>query len=153
MGWYETKVYQSAMPQIPATIEAILNDPYLMPPSPLFSPVFEYLVSGDIDDRFWAEEHVRGILEDIIWNLHHSVKQIGSKDYAIDLLEFWKHLVKEGEKDSFHYFESEGAYPTGFNTCGRFAPVCIFAYAKYDQAIFKMKNRESNGFFKNPENI
>jgi hypothetical protein len=51
MGWYESNVYQSAFSQILVTVEAILKDPYLMPPSPLFGPVFDILASADSEVR------------------------------------------------------------------------------------------------------
>jgi hypothetical protein len=144
MGWYETKLYQSAEPQIKATIAAILNDPYLMPPSPLFWPVFEYLAEGETDQ---AQFHIKGILEDIIWHLHHCIKQLGDDDLPIDLFLFWKQLIKRGESEGYAFFVNEGQYPTGYNhQCGRFAPICIWAAAVYREAIKELKENTPVAF-------
>lgn len=138
MGWYETKIYRSAEPQIKETAAIILKDPYLMPPSPLFNIVFDFLAEGDPDN---AKHFIEGMLEDIIWNVHNSIKQIGGTDFPIDLLLFWKQLVKSGSKDGYKYFDTEGEYPTGYHQCGRLAPICIYAWAVYDKATRELENR------------
>jgi hypothetical protein len=143
MGWYVSKVYQSGIRQIPETVNAILNDPYLMPPCSLFGNIFDCLTSGD---REGAEFYINGILEDIIWNLHHGVKQIGTKDHEIDLYLFWAYLVSEGKKNNYKYFEGEGKYSTGPNCCGRYAPICIWAWGIYEDASRKLN--KNNSFIK-----
>ncbi|GAB6393637.1 MAG: hypothetical protein MdMp014T_3010 [Treponematales bacterium] len=89
MGWYESKVYESAWPQVDATVEAILKDPYLMPPCPVFGRVFESLAIGEIDS---AKFSVRDMVRAIVKSLHNATMNLGAGDYEINLLDFWRYL-------------------------------------------------------------
>ena len=145
MGWFESKVCESAWPQVENTVSAIMADPYLMPPCPIFSSAFESMAAGDNEAAKWIiDDMIRGIIK----SLHHIVKD-GAGDHEINLLAFWKFLVMQGEKENYSSFiyapvskGLEKEYPEG-NTMVEVnyieQPLCVWARIKYFQAERNLK--------------
>jgi hypothetical protein len=147
MGWYESKVYQSAWPQVENTAGVILDDPYLMPPCPVFYPVFEDL--GE-NDRELAKSRIVDMMKGIVKSLHNVVANLGAGDYEIDLFQFWKFLLAQGEKSGYSHFvylpcegEPEGIQDMEIQYL--LQPLCIWAKMKYLAASLA---HEKEGFIK-----
>ena len=144
MGWYESRVFESAWPQVDSVVKAILSDPYLMPPCPVFYRVFDRLADND---TYWANSHVKDTIKAVVKSLHNAVMNLGAGDHEIDLLEFWKFLLEQGEKDNYSSFvfpmiggELDEDMETGYLD----QPLCMWARIKYYHAAHKF---EENYFF------
>ena len=140
MGWNESRVYQSAWPQIEKTAGAIMADPYLMPPCPILYKVFDCLADNNTGG---ALSRLQDILRAIVLSLHKSVMD-GAGDHEISLLAFWKHLITQGANNDYETFvflptygRMRKEYPEGNPNMEIFhieQPLCIWARTKYFQA-------------------
>jgi len=139
MGWYESRVFESAWPQIDTVAKEILADPYLMPPCPVFYRVFERLIDND---RYWAESHIKDTLKAIVKSLHNAVMNLGAGDYEINLLAFWKFLIEQGEKECYSNFTFEvinGEEMECMEVGYLDQPLCLWAKMKYLHATYELE--------------
>lgn len=146
--WYDSRVFESAWPQVESTVQAIMADPYLMPPCPIFYQIFEDMADQETASLGWPQRKVRDLIKAVVKSLHNAVMNLGAGDYEIDLLEFWKFLVVQGEKDGYSHFvflQCEGE-PGGIQDMEiqyLIQPLCIWAKMKYLHAT---QAYEAEGF-------